>query len=178
MDGRAIVYARRAPILDAAAAERELRQACREVTIQLFVPPMNFTRLVLAALGAFVAYVALGALFFTRPAMRTEFMKYPAVYRTQEAMKPVMPIGMLGMFASILALAALFALIHPAGAEWSAGLVFGALVALFAVGSFVLHNHVNLNIGARLSAYQALAYVVEWLAVGVIIALIYRGPGS
>ena len=136
---------------------------------------MNYPRLLLAALAAFAAYMALGGLVFTRPGMRAEFMKYPAVYRSQESMKAVMPLGMLGMFLSMLALAVLFALIHPAGGGWQAGLAFGAIVAVYALGSFVLHNHVNLNIGARLTTFQAVAYAVEWIAVGVVIALIYQG---
>src|SRR5690242_11313858 len=106
--------------------------------------------------------------------MRAEFLKYPAVYRTQENMKGVMPFGMLGMLVSMAVLAVLYAMIHPGGAAVSAGLSFGVLVGLFSLGSFVLHNHVNLNIGNRLTLFQAVAYMVEWIVVGVVISLIYR----
>ena len=135
---------------------------------------MNLARVTLAAAGAFVAYFALGGLFFTNPGMRAEFQKYSAVYRSQESMKRVMPIGMLGMLAAMAALAVLFAMLYPAGATAIAGIHFGLLVALFALGMFVLHNHVNLNIGARLTALQALAYTIEWIVVGVVISLLYR----
>ena len=135
---------------------------------------MNLMRVALAALGAFAAYFALGGLFFTNPAMRAEFVKYQPIYRTQDAMKKVMPFGMLGMLLSMFVLAVLFALIHPAGAGLAAGAEFGALIALYALGSFVLHNHVNLNIGARLTLFQAVAYSVEWVVVGLVISLIYR----
>ena len=47
-----------------------------------------------------VAYFSLGWLFFTRPLMRREFLKYSVIYRSQEDMKVVMPIGMLGMLLS------------------------------------------------------------------------------
>jgi hypothetical protein len=107
--------------------------------------------------------------------MRAEFARFGGIYRTQESMKSVMPLGMLGMLVSMAALAVLFAMIHPAGAGVIAGVQFGALIALFAVGSFVLHNHVNLNIGGRLTAFQAIAYSVEWLLVGIVISLVYRG---
>lgn len=136
---------------------------------------MNVARVVMSAFGAFVAYFALGGLFFTRPGMRAEFMKYTSVYRSQEAMKGVMPFGMLGMLLSMLALAVLFAMIHPAGAGLAAGAQFGLLVGLYALGSFVLHNHVNLNIGSRLTVLQAIAYTIEWLVVGLVISMIYRG---
>ena len=139
---------------------------------------MNLPRVLLATLGAMVAYFGLGSLFFTRAAMRTEFMKYRAVYRSEEDMKGVMPLGMAGMLLSMGVLAVLFAMLHPAGAGIVAGAEFGALIGLYALGSFVLHNHVNLNIGGRLTLYQACAYFVEWVAVGIVISLIYRGTAG
>src|SRR5258708_33784786 len=60
---------------------------------------MNFTRIALAALGAFVAYFVFGGLSFAvLPWLKNEFLKYPAVYRTQEGIKSVMPAGMAFMF--------------------------------------------------------------------------------
>ena len=139
---------------------------------------MNVPRFALATLGALVAYFALGGLFFTRASMRAEFMKYPAIYRSQQEMKGVMPLGVAGMLLSMAVLTALFAMLHPMGAGLVAGAEFGALIGLYALGSFVLHNYVNLNIGARLTLYQAMAYFIEWVVVGIVIGLIYRGPSA
>jgi len=36
------------------------------------------------------------------------------------------------------------------------------LIGLFAIGSFVLHNYVNLNIGLKITVASAIAYFVEW----------------
>jgi len=124
---------------------------------------------------AFATYFILGGAFFANPAMRAEFARFSTVYRTHESMKPVMPLGMLGMLLSMFALAALVAMIHPAGAGVVAGVQFGLLIALYALGSFVLHNHVNLNIGGRLTALQGIAYSVQWVVVGMVISLVYRG---
>ena len=135
---------------------------------------MNYPRVVLAALGAMVAYFSLGALFFTRPSMRSEFVKYSTVYRSQEEMKTVMPIGMVGMLLSMLVLAVLYAMLYRGGPGLGQGARFGALVGLYAVGAFVLHNHVNLRIGAKLTFLQAMAYFIEWTVVGMVIGLIYR----
>ena len=137
---------------------------------------MNYSRIVLAALGATVAYFLVGGLLFTSSLMKSEFQKYSAVYRTQEDMKGVWPIGIAGMLASMFALAFLYALLYRDGAGLIQGLRFGALIAAFAVGSFVLHNHVNLNIGLRLTLFQAVAYSFEWLVVGAVIGLVYRAP--
>ncbi len=74
---------------------------------------MNYSRILLAALVATVAYFAFGGLVFgALPQLRNEFSKYPAVYRTQENIKAIMPVGMAAMFLSILVLAIICALAY------------------------------------------------------------------
>ena len=136
---------------------------------------MNFSRIALAALGGFVAYFILGGLAFgLAPSLRSEFLKYPAIYRPQEAMKSVMPLGMAAMFVSILALAVIYAMLYQGGSGLAEGARFGALIGVFAIGAFVMHNYVNLNIGLTLTFQQAIAYFIEWTATGIAIGLIYR----
>jgi hypothetical protein len=136
---------------------------------------MNYTRLALAALGAFVIYFVLGGLFFgALPMLREEFAKYPAVYRTQDSMKTVMPAGMAAMFAGMLVLAVLYSLLYQGGSGLFEGARFGVLIGLFAVCAFVIHNYVNLNIGGTLAVQQAIAYFIEWVATGIVIGLIYK----
>src|SRR5262249_45896867 len=139
--------------------------------------PMNLARLVLAAAAAFVTYFALGFLFFAAGPLREEYARYPAVYRPQESMKGVMPVGMAAMAIGMFVLAVLFALVARGGSGLAEGARFGALIGVFAVCAFVVHNHVNLNIGWKLTLGQAVAYFVEWTAVGVVIGLVYRPKG-
>ncbi len=54
------------------------------------------------------------------------------------------------------------------------GARFGALIGVFAVCGFALHNHMILNIGVKLTVGQASAYFVQWLVVGIGISLIMR----
>src|ERR1700677_151595 len=108
---------------------------------------MNWGRVVLAALGGFLAYFVMGGLLFALfPTLKNEFLKYPAVYRSQEGIKSAMPAGMAAMFVAILALAVLYAMIYRGGSGLVAGAQFGALIGIFVIGAFVVHNHVNLNI--------------------------------
>jgi uncharacterized membrane protein len=136
---------------------------------------MNYPRLALAAFGGFVAYFVLGGLsFVVAPSLKNEFLKYPAVYRTQDSMKSVMPAGMAAMFVAMVALAVLYAMLYQPGPSLAQGARFGALIGIFAIGSFVIHNYVNLNIGLAITIQQALAYFVEWVITGIVIGLIYR----
>jgi len=50
---------------------------------------------------------------------------------------------------------------------------FGALIGVFAVCGFALHNHMLLNIGFKLTAGQAISYFEQWLVVGIVISFIY-----
>ena len=135
---------------------------------------MNVSRIVLAALGATVAYFVLGGILFSAlPSLRKEFMKYPAVFRAQDDMKRVMPMGMISILVGICVVAVLYAMAYPAGGGVLDGARFGALIGVFAVCGFALHNHVILNIGIKLTVGQAITYFVQWLVVGIVISLIY-----
>ena len=135
---------------------------------------MNYTRLALAGLGATVAYFALGFLLLAVLPLADEIRQFASVYRPEESMKRVAPVGMAAMLVSMMALSALYAFAFRNSSWTSQGLRFGFLVAVFAAGSFVLHNYVSLNIGLRLALLQAAAYFVQLLGAGLIIALIYR----
>jgi len=136
---------------------------------------MNYLSVFLAALGGFVAYFAVGGLgFVLLPALKQEFAKYPAVYRPSEGIMKTMPLGMAAMFVSILVLAVLYAETYRGGSGLVVGAEFGALIGVFALGAFVVHNYVNLNIGAKITINSGVAYFAEWLAVGIVIGLIYR----
>jgi hypothetical protein len=136
---------------------------------------MNLLRIVLAAFGGFVAYFILGGLMFVLiPSLKTEFLKYPNVYRDHQGQMSHMPVAMSATFLSMLVLAVLYALTYQGGSGLMEGARFGALIGLFAIGSFVLHNYANLNIGLALTIQSAVAYFVEWAVAGIAIGLIYR----
>jgi hypothetical protein len=120
-------------------------------------------------------YFAIGFLLFALLPLADEIRQFAAVYRTPESMKRVAPVGMVALLVAMMALAALYALAFRGdGFYVGQGVRFGFLVGVFAAGSFVLHNYVSLNIGLRLVLLQAVAYFVQWLGSGVVIALIYR----
>jgi len=96
------------------------------------------------------------------------------VYRSQEGIKSAMTAGMAAMFVAIVALVLIYALMYQNGWGVARGARFGALLGIFAIGSFVVHNYVNLNIGLKLTVQQSVAYFAEWVIVGIVIGLMYR----
>jgi hypothetical protein len=87
---------------------------------------MNYARLALATLGAMLAYFALGGIFFALSPLRSEFSNYPAVYRTQERIKSVMPFGMAAMTVAILVLVVIYTMLYQGGSGLVEGARFGA----------------------------------------------------
>jgi hypothetical protein len=136
---------------------------------------MNTKGVVLAALGAFVAYFVVGGLMFvSMPWLKKEFMKYPGVYREHEGQMKHMPAAMVATLVAIVVLAVLYAMIYHGGPGVVEGARFGALIGIFAIGTFTVHNYVNLNIGWKLTVEQSVAYFIQWVVVGIVIGLIYR----
>lgn len=136
---------------------------------------MNYSRLALSFLGASVAYLACGFILLAAlPAMKSEFLKYPAVYRSQESMMKVMPYNMVSILVSIAVIAILYAKMYPAGAGSVSGITFGALIGTFAVCTYAVHNYAMLNISPKLTLYEAVTYFIQWVVVGAAIGLIYK----
>ena len=135
---------------------------------------MNYLRVALAGFGGTVAYFALGFVLLAVMPMADEIANHAAVYRPEEAMKRVAPVGMVSLLIAMMALAALYALTFRDGSWVVQGVRFGILVGIFTAGSFMLHNYVSLNISLRLALLQAVAYFVQWVGAGIVIALIYR----
>lgn len=78
------------------------------------------------------------------------------------------------MLLSMVALTVLYAMLCKRGSGIEEGVVFGAPIGLYAIGSFVLRNYVNLNIGVKITVISAVVYFVEWTVVGVVISLIHK----
>src|ERR1700683_4322827 len=136
---------------------------------------MNTMEVLLAALGAFDAdFVVGGAMFVSMPWLKTEFMKYPAVYRQHEGQMKHMPAAMAGRLLGLWGVAGVYGVIYHGGSGVAEGARFGALIGVFAIGTFTVHNYVNLNIGWKLTVEQSVAYFIQWVAVGIVIGLIYR----
>ncbi len=136
---------------------------------------MNPIRVILAALGGFVAYFAVGAaLFALVPSLINESRKYPSIFRDKDGQMSHMPVGMAATFLSILIVAVFYAQLYTGGSGLTQGAALGALIGLFVVFGFVLHNYVNLNVGLKLTLQNAAAYFLEWLITGIAIGLIYK----
>ena len=136
---------------------------------------MNYARIALASLGGTVAYFILGFIMLAAlPAMKSEFMKYPNVYRSHDSMMKVMPYNLVGILISIVVVTVLYARIHSADGGIVSGIYLGALIGIFSVCTYAIHNYANLNIGFAVTLYEGITYFIQWVIVGAAIGLIYK----
>ena len=137
---------------------------------------MNYTRLALAAAAAWVVDGIYGFVVYGN-LLTAEFAQYPGVFRPLEAMNAKMPILFVGLLIMMFVAAFIYAKGYEGGAGFPEGARFGALIGLF-VAATAVGNYAILNIGSRLATALALAGLVEWTIVGVVIGLVYRPAPS
>jgi hypothetical protein len=134
---------------------------------------MNYSRIALAALAAWIVYFLVGGAVFGK-LIADYYRPYPAVYRPIDAVMSRFPIGIVGMLAAMLVLTVMYAKGYEGGSGLMEGLRFGLLVGMFFVGAVVGDEYVTLNIGGKLALAMAAGRLFGWIIVGMTIGLIYK----
>jgi hypothetical protein len=134
---------------------------------------MNYARLALAAVAATIFDAVYGFLVYGT-LLAPEFARYPGVYRSNEAGLAFLPLMFGGLLIAISAAAIMYAKGYEGGSGAAEGARFGFLLGVFVVFAFAGVNYAVLNVGRRIAVMTAAAGFVEWLAIGLVIGLIYR----
>jgi hypothetical protein len=134
---------------------------------------MNYGRLISAAVAATVVDVCYGFLVYGM-LLASEFERYPGVYRPSDVGMTYLPLMFAGIFVAMLVASMIYAKGYEGGSGVSEGGRFGALLGVFLAAVFVGVNYATLNIGRKISAELAVAGLVEWTLIGVVIGLVYK----
>ena len=139
---------------------------------------MNYARLALAAVAATIFDAVYGFLVYGM-LLAPEFARYPGVYRSNETGQAFLPLMFGGLLIAIVAVAIIYAKGYEGGSGAAEGARFGFLLGVFVVFAFAAVNYAVLNVGRKIAVMTAAAGFVEWLAIGLVIGLVYRpAPGS
>ena len=139
---------------------------------------MNYARVALAAVAATIFDAIYGFLVYGM-LLAPEFARYPGVYRSNEAGQAFLPLMFGGLLIAIFAVAVIYAKGYEGGSGAAEGARFGFLLGVFVVFAFAAVNYAVLNVGRKIAVMTAAAGFVEWLAIGLVIGLVYRpAPGS
>jgi hypothetical protein len=137
---------------------------------------MNYGRLAAAAVAATLVDSIYGYLVYG-VLLANGFAGYPGVYRTAEAGAAYLPAMFACIFVGLLAASYIYAKGYEGGSGVAEGARFGLLLGVFVAAVFAGVNYATLNIGLSLSLQLAVAALVEWTLIGIVVGAVYR-PSS
>ena len=131
---------------------------------------MNFSRLAVAALTAWAAFLLIG--FLVHGVLLTDFYARQASGIRVDPMSPAVGFGvaLIGFFAFVYT----YAKGYEGGSGLHEGMRFGVLVALMLITFAAVWGYIVFPVSAGLAAALAIDYVVEFAIYGMIVGSIYR----
>ena len=136
---------------------------------------MHFSRLALAALTSWAAFLLVGSL--VHGVLLTDLYAQQSSGVRNESVSPVVGFGVapIGFFAFSYA----YAKGYEGGSGLQEGMRFGVLVAIMLITFAAVWGYVIFPISGRLAMALAIDYVVEFAIYGMIVGSIYRPrPGT
>jgi len=140
---------------------------------------MNSTRAALAVLAAWIVDGVYGFVVYGN-LMKDEFAKYPGIFRPMDGSQVTfMPYLFLGTLIAIAAATYVYTKGYEGGSGLMEGARFGAVIGVMMIGYVSIVNYAVISFGRRLTGAMALATLLEWLVIGLVIGLVYKPlPGA
>src|SRR3954465_6532531 len=134
---------------------------------------MNYARLAVAALAAFVVDTLYGVVVWGM-ALSREFGRYPDIYRAAADQTAYLPLMLTATLIGIFFATWVYAKGYEGGSGLAEGLRFGLLMGLFlgAYNSGV--NYGIMRIGKKMALTYAAGWFGEWILVGIVMGLVYK----
>ena len=134
---------------------------------------MDAKRLAVAAVVAWVVDSIYAFLVFGM-ALQNQIGRYPAVFRSPEAMSATMPLMFASSLIAMFIVAYIFAKGHDGGSGLREGLRFGFVFGAFSLFGIAIPNYAVYNYGRRLAAETAVAAFIEMVLMGAVLGLVYK----
>lgn len=135
---------------------------------------MNYGRMILSAAAATIVFSIYGFLVHGL-LIAKDYVPHPVgVYRSGDAARSYMPLGLIGIFIAILVFAAVYAKSYEAGCGSGQGARLGVLFGILMPGAFVAVNYTTINISGKLALELAASELIEWTLVGIVVRLVYK----
>jgi hypothetical protein len=136
---------------------------------------MNFPRIAMAAVAAWVAAMAVG--FLVNDFLLSEFyMANQSAIRSEAELNARLPYGFLFLFVGYFAFAYVYAKGYEAGSGVMEGIRFGVLVAILVSCFGLIWQWVVFPINGTMAAVTIVDAIFEFALYGAIVGAIYRPP--
>lgn len=134
---------------------------------------MNFPRVALAAIAAWVLY--LGVSFVVHGVLlKDTYMQYVGVMRPEAQANAILPIGFCFALVGFFAFAYAYARGYEGGNGVQEGLRFGVLVGILLCAFGSIWDYMMWPISAGLLTAWLVDFIVEFAIYGMVVGLIYR----
>jgi hypothetical protein len=134
---------------------------------------MNFARLALAAVAAWVLYMAMGYLVHG-VLLRDTYLQYAGVMRPEAEANAILPVNFGLVLVGFFAFAYAYAKGYEGGSGVQEGLRFGVLVAIMLCTFVSIWQYMVWPAGRGLLAAWLVDYVVEFALYGMVVGVIYK----
>jgi len=134
---------------------------------------MNYGRLVIAAIAATVVDMVYGFVVYAN-LLKSEFARYPEIYRSGEVQMAYFLYMVCGLLLATLVASYIYAKGYEGGSGIQEGMRFGVLLGLFGGAAYSLVNYSVMNLGRRITGEMAIAGLVEWTILGIVIGAVYK----
>ena len=132
---------------------------------------MNFSRLALAAVSAWVVSLALGFLV-NNWLMADLYQAHALVFRPQAEMN--LPLGFGAQFMAFFAFAYMYAKGYEGTTGMQEDLRFGVLVGLLIIGFATTWTYVTLPVSGAMGISWTVDVLLEMAIYGAVVGLVYR----
>jgi len=135
---------------------------------------MNYPRIALAGLAAWVVSIGLGYLINDIWLMRV-YQANAWAFRRADDVNALVPIGLAAQFVGSMAFAFAYAKGYEGdGSAIGEGIRFGLVIALLIDGFAVVWNYVTQPIAPRLGVLEMVTQIGQFGVLGAIVGLIYQ----
>ena len=135
---------------------------------------MNYGRIALAAVAAWIVSIGLGYLINNVWLLRL-YQANAWAFRRTEQITPLLPLGFGLQLLAFGAFAYAYARgYHGTGSRIGEGVRYGLVIAIMIDGFAIVWNYVTEPIALRLGILQLIEHVGEFGVYGAIVGLIYR----
>jgi hypothetical protein len=134
---------------------------------------MNFMRVAMAALAAWVLYMLMGYLVHG-VLLRDLYMQYTGVMRPEAQAQAILPVNFGVVLVGFFAFAYAYAKGYEGGNGLQEGLRFGVLVGIMLCTFGTIWEYMVWPVGRRLLAAWLIDYIVEFALYGIVVGLIYE----
>jgi len=132
---------------------------------------MNYARLALAAVSAWVLSLAIGFVVNTW-VMADINQAHAHVFRPEGEMN--LPLGFMVQLVAFFAFAYMYAKGYEGTAGVQEGLRFGVLVGLIIIGFATTWSYVTLPVSSTMGIYWTVDVLLEMAIYGAVVGLVYR----